>query len=134
MEHNELKPCKRGKSESATIDLLGKWQSLLQLNEWVITLNDNVSPNDMQLQNVAGECIWDDVHKCATINLIDEKDYGDRLLPYDKEKTLVHELLHIKFCMFDGVGDELFNRLLHQLIEDMAKSLIRAERRANDGT
>ena len=83
----------------------------------------------MQLSHVSGECVWDEVHKAATINIINEKDYGDRILPFDKEKTLVHELLHIKFCMIDNSGNELYNKLLHQLIEDVAKALVRAERK-----
>lgn len=112
-----------------THDLLNKWQKILDLEDWVIRLNEDVSPNDMQLQGVAGECVWDEIHKAATINIINEKDYGDRILPFDKEKTLVHELLHIKFCMIDNSGNELFDKLLHQLIEDMAKALVRAERK-----
>ena len=108
--------------------LMGEWQSILDLDDWTIKLNEDVSPNDMQMQGVSGECIWDEIHKAATINIINQKDYGDRILPFDKEKTLVHELLHIKFCMIDNSGNELFDKMLHQLIEDIAKSLIRTKR------
>ena len=111
-----------------SIALLNKWQKRLGLEGWVIRLNEDVSPNDMQSYGVSGECVWDEIHKAATINIINEKDYGDRILPFDKEKTLVHELLHIKFCMLDNSGNELHDRLLHQLIEDMATALIRTER------
>ena len=112
-------------------NLLNEWKNRLDLNDWVIKLNEDVSPNDMQLQGVSGECSWDEIHKAATINIINEKDYGDRILPFDNEKTLVHELLHIKFCMLDNSGNELFDKLLHQLIEDMAKALISAKREKN---
>ena len=110
------------------IDLLDKWQKRLGLDDWTICLNVDVSPNDMQIQGVAGECVWDEIHRAATINIINEKDYGNRILPFDKEKTLVHELLHIKFCMIDNSGNELYDKLLHQLIEDMAKALVSAGR------
>lgn len=120
-----------GVKRPTTQDLLIEWKQRLELNDWTIKLNDNVSPNDMQLQGVSGECAWDEIHKAATINIIDYKDYGDRILPFDKEKTLVHELLHIKFCMIDNSGNELFDKMLHQLIEDMAKVLVKAKRSEN---
>ena len=116
------------KEVSPYLLLMGEWKSILDLDDWTIKLNEDVSPNDMHLQGVAGECIWDEIHKAATINIINEKDYGDRILPFNKEKTLVHELLHIKFCMIDNSGNELFDKMLHQLIEDMAKALIRTKR------
>ena len=120
-----------GVKHPTTQDLLIEWKQRLELNDWIIKLNDNVSPNDMQLQGVSGECVWDEIHKAATINIIDDKDYGDRILPFDKEKTLVHELLHIKFCMIDKGGNELFDKILHQLIEDIAKALVKAKRCEN---
>jgi hypothetical protein len=49
-------------------------------------------------------------------------------LPFDKEKTLVHELLHCKFAIIDYSGNEIVDRLIHQLIEDRAKSLVKAKR------
>ena len=116
------------KEVSPYLLLMGEWQSILDLDDWTIKLNEDVSPNDMQLQGVSGECAWDEIHKAATINIINEKDYGNRILPFDKEKTLVHELLHIKFCMIDNSGNELFDKMLHQLIEDMAKALVRTKR------
>ena len=108
-------------------ELLAEWKSRLGLSDWEIVVNENVSPYNMETLGVAGECIWDEVHKAATINLCDERDYGDRVLPFDKEKTLVHELLHIKFCMIEG-ENETVNCLTHQLIEDLAKALVKAKR------
>ena len=108
-------------------ELVTEWKQRLDLGDWEIVVNDNVSPYDMQNLGVAGECIWDEVHKAATINICDEKDYGDRVLPFDKEKTLIHELLHIKFCMLDN-GDGVGAKVQHQLIEDLAKALVRTKR------
>ena len=108
--------------------LLKEWQPRLDLTDWIIKVNENVSPNDMQSQDACGECIGDTVHKTAIINIMDEKDYGDRVIPFDKEKTLVHELLHCKFAMIDDSGNDIFDRYIHQLIEDLAKALVKAKR------
>lgn len=109
-------------------DLLLEWQHRLGLDNWRIALKDNCSPNDMVIKDVAGETEWEEVNKCAVIRIISQKDYGDRMLPYDKEKTLVHELLHLKFCFLGESGNDLQDRLVHQLINDMAECLVDTKR------
>ena len=108
--------------------LLKEWQHRLFLDDWSIVLNDNCSPNNMVLKDCTGETEWQEVSKCAVIRIISKKDYGDRIVPYDKEKTLVHELLHLKFCFLGESGNDLQDRLVHQMIDDMAKSLVDAKR------
>lgn len=108
--------------------LLKEWQKRLDLSDWVIGLRVDCPICNFNLDNCAGECEYDLVHKCAVIRLIREHEYGDRILPYDKEKTLVHELLHIKFALIDNSGNDIVDRYIHQLIEDMAKSLVRTKR------
>lgn len=109
--------------------LLKYWQKHLGLNDWFIELRDNSSPNDMILKNVAGECEYDEVNKTAVIRIISQNDYGNRVLPFDKEKTLVHELLHIKFWLIENSENELQNRFVHQLIEDFAKIMVELKRK-----
>lgn len=109
-------------------DLLKEWQHILHLDDWVIVLYDNCNPSDMNEQNNAGECNYDELHKCASILLIDKKYYGKRLKPYDKEKTLVHELLHIKFWFIDRSDNLLQNRMVHNLIDEMAVALVSVKR------
>lgn len=104
--------------------LLKKWQSILGLTDWVIDLRDNCAPDDFILKNVNGECEYNEMLKCAVIRLLDEKYYEKRVLPYDKEKTLIHELLHIKFSFLQESGNDLQERIVHQLIDDLAKSFI----------
>ena len=108
--------------------LLKEWQHRLGLDNWHIVLKDGVSPNDMQLAMAQGECEYDTVNSCAVIRILDEKDYGDRILPFDKEKILVHELLHIKMWFIYESDCDLQSKMVHQLIDDMARSLVDAKR------
>lgn len=109
--------------------LLKKWQSILGLNDWVIDLRDNCRPEDFILQNVNGECEYNEMLKCVVIRLLDEKYAEKRVLSYDKEKTLIHELLHIKFSFLQESGNDLQERIVHQLMEDLAKSFIKAKQK-----
>lgn len=114
--------------------LLSEWQERLGLQDWHIVLQEDVSPNDMMLQSVSGECEKDDVNKCAVVRILNEKDYGSRILPFDKEKVLVHELLHIKFWLLDESESHIQNRVVHQLIDDIARALVNAKRsKGSDG-
>lgn len=106
--------------------LLKKWQHILDLDNWTIKLTDNCTIED--IGENSGYCDYDELHKCAVIYILDEKQYGDRILPLDIEKTLVHELLHIKFWFLDKSESIVQNRLVHQLIEDMAKALVSIKR------
>lgn len=104
-------------------ELLGYWTEVLGLREWNITLVTNCSPNDMVLNEVAGETEWNDTLRTAVIRIIDPKDWGERVVPFNPEKTLVHELLHLKFSALDESGDPLRDKLTHRLVEDFAKAL-----------
>ena len=108
--------------------LLREWQHRLGLDNWHIVLEEDVSPNDMELPMVQGETEYDTVNSCAIIRILDEKDYGKRILPFDKEKVLVHELLHIKMWFIYESDSDLQSKMVHQLIDDMARSLVDAKR------
>lgn len=117
------------KSEKPEMErLLKEWQTRLNLNDWEIVAYDECSPIDMKTQGVCGENEWDEVNKGSNIKIVSEKDYGDRLIPFDKEEILVHELLHIKFSLLWNGDNSLQDRVVHQLIEEMAKSLVDAKR------
>ena len=110
-------------------ELLLEWQQRLMLNDWVIKVYDNCPTYELTLRDVAGECEWEESAKSAVIRIITEKEYGDRIIPFDKEKILVHELLHIKFSFIENSGNELQDRFVHQLINDLAVSLVAAKRK-----
>lgn len=109
-------------------ELLAKWQKRLGLTDWVIDLRDDCLPNDMELPNVAGECDWQEVNKTAVIRILQPECYGERITPFNFEQTLVHELLHIKFCLLGESGNPLQDRILHQIIEDLAKAFVATEK------
>ena len=114
-------------------DLLKEWQHRLGLGDWHIVLEQECSPNDMTLTGVQGECERDEVNKCGVIRVLCEKDYGNRILPFDKEKVLVHELMHFKFVFLEMNENELQNRLVHQYIDDLARALVDAKRSGANG-
>lgn len=110
--------------ESGIKELLKKWQKRLNLQDWCIVIEINCKPSDFVNQNCCGECDWQEVNKTAVIRLLDPDCYGERVLPYDIEEVLVHELLHAKFCFIDNSGNVLQDRLLHSLIEELARAFV----------
>lgn len=110
--------------------LLAKWKKRLGLDNWVISFYPECKPNDMCLEDVAGCCEWSTLHKTATIQVLSEQyyTYPNNMIPYDVERIIVHELLHIKFAFLYETEDELRQNLTHQLIEEMARALVDSDR------
>lgn len=106
--------------------LLYKWRSILGLQEWRIKLEHDTLPSDMALGEVAGESVWTESNKTATIRILREDCYGERIVPFSFEKTLIHELLHLKLCLLGESGNELQDRYVHQLIDDLARAFAEA--------
>lgn len=109
-------------------DLLKEWQKRLGLSEWRIYLADNCRPDEMTVQDVAGCTEWSEAIKSARIEIINPKYYGERIVPFDWEKTLVHELLHLKTCLVSDMVDDLQARYMHQMIDDLARAFVDAKR------
>ena len=109
--------------------LLKKWQKLLGLQDWKIKLLDNCTPADMVTKD-CGETEYNEVQKCAYIRILSPQYYGETEfnIPFCQEKTLLHELLHIKFALLDDNGNEMQSRVLHQIIEDLARALYLAKK------
>lgn len=113
-------------------ELLSEWKERLGLHDWRIKLIDNCKPEDMTLQDVAGYTEWSESVKAARIEILDPVYYGERIVPFDWEKTLVHELLHLKTCLVSDAVDNLQARYMHQMIDDLARAFVDAKR-AKDG-
>ena len=109
------------------MELLREWQNRLGLTDWTIALSTGLF--ELSLEDAAGCTSYVEVTKSAAIEIIDKRVYGTRIIPYDFEKILVHELLHLKFCLLFDNDDSLQSRLVHQLIDDLARALVDAKRR-----
>lgn len=86
----------------------------------------------MMLDNAAGCTEWTEAIKTARIEIIDPAYYGKRIVPFDWEKTLVHELLHLKTCLVSEDVDALQARIMHQMIDDLARAFVDAKRHKED--
>ena len=109
-------------------ELLSEWQNRLGLQDWRIKLVPNCKPEEMELEECAGCTDWSESIKTARIEIIDPQYYGERIVPFDFEKTLVHELLHLKTCLVSDMVDELQARYMHQMIDDLERAFVDAKR------
>lgn len=105
-------------------EIIKFWINLLSLNDWEISVKP-VRRTELELDG-QGEVKYNFVGKQALILLLDPVDWQNDNFEQDHEKTLVHELLHLKF-------DEIpvkkkFKQKQHQLLNDMAKCLVKARR------
>jgi hypothetical protein len=108
--------------------LLAEWKERLGLTEWRIKLVDNCEPEEMTIENCAGCTDWSEAIKTARIEIIDPQYYGERIVPFDYEKTLIHELLHLKTCLVSDKVNALQARYMHQMIDDLARAFVDAKR------
>lgn len=102
--------------------LLEKWKRKLCLQEWRIKLLTHLRPEEMMVRNTAGCTEWSEAIKTARIEIINPACYGDRIVPFNFEKTLVHELLHLKFSFWCQDEYSVADRLMHQYIDDLARA------------
>ena len=123
------------KQMSEELALLNEWQNRLYLNDWFITLIYPCKPNEMDIQDADGCVNYAETLKAAIIQIIDEKESKHTLKPFDFEETLVHELLHLKFCLLENGEDwdrDLPLRILHQEIDELSRILV-GLKRSKDG-
>ena len=107
--------------------MLERWKRKLCLQEWRIKLLTHLRPEEMTMNDVAGCSEWSESIKTARIEIIDPAYYGDRIVPFDFEKTLVHEMLHLKFSFWCQNEDDIGDRIMHQMIDDIARALTECE-------
>jgi len=101
---------------------------MLGLQDWQIRVVDGLRPDQMSAPDADGFVDYETSTRTARIEILDPQYYGDRVRPYDYELILVHELLHCKFGLLDDSGNDTHDRVLHQLVDDMARTLVSAWR------
>ena len=108
-------------------ELLEKWKRRLGLHDWTINLCVNCKPEEMAMSEVAGCTEWSESVKTARIEIIDQQYYGDRIVPFNFEKILIHELLHLKMSIWCQNEDNVEDRVMHQIIDDLAHTFVENE-------
>lgn len=104
-------------------ELLKYWQNRLGLDDWYIKLHDDCTQSDI---DSVGEVSYEEVKKLAVIKILKSECYSEEfVIPFNFEKTLVHELLHVKLCLLDKSGNDLQDRIVHQLVEELAKAFVK---------
>lgn len=112
--------------------LLDEWQERLGLQDWAITLRYDCEFEDLHLTNACAETEFERTIKAAAIRMIKPELAAGRLLDYDFEKTLVHELMHVKLSLLNIEPDSFVSSILecsiHQIVDDIARALVMAKR------
>ena len=134
--HEEEEICTCNVKETANIitvqeeyeNLLKEWQERLFMKDWFIKIKAECSFEEMPLPDCSGCADWQEATKTAYIYILNSYLYGERIIPFDAEKTIVHELLHLKFSLLSDGENGLNDRYVHQLIDEMSRSLVDAKR------
>ena len=116
------------RQDEAVYGLCQKWQDILKLNNWDIVIKlgrqDELSEPDRE-----GEVFINIAKGEALIHLLDPDIQYDFPFPYDMEKVLVHELLHLSCATFEPEEDPLRHDLWERMIEQTAKTLVEFQRK-----
>lgn len=117
-------------TEERAKELFAKWVKILQLEEWDIRFHWRVDPKRMTLTDCAGCTSYNEVCRQAVIQIADFDLYEMDMQGFemDYEQVLVHELMHLKMSILDDVKDKTQNRVVHVLVDGLARSLVRASR------
>ena len=86
-------------------ELLAEWQERLFLQAWRIVLRPKCKPDDMDLRDCWGCTDWTEESKTARIDIVDPECLSEKIIPFDFEKTLVHE-----YRVFADDPDNVFGR------------------------
>ena len=106
--------------------MLAEWTKRLGLQDWAISLEVGCDPSDMRIQDSLGCTTWEESTKSAMIQIVDPEQVGELTRTFDLEQILVHELLHLKTSLLAtrDNNETLTDRVLHQLIDDIARAMI----------
>ena len=108
--------------------LCSEWQERLRLKHWDVALRI-ARASEFETKESQGECTWTLSTALAAIKILDPIDYPETPFPQDMEKTLVHELLHLKFCEFDNTNrGSLSETMMERTIDHIARLLVTLNR------
>lgn len=101
------------------------WKKRLGLQRWRISIG---IVRRWELEGNIAKTSYSMERNDASIKLSDPIDYIEYPIPYDMEQTLIHELLHLKFCAIYDPQSEHERRDWESLVEDLSWCLIEAWR------
>ena len=115
--------------------LFDKWVRVLRLSDWDIRFHWKVHPAEMAQSDSAGCCSYNWVCEQAVIEIADPEKYKMDMpgFTFDYEQVLVHELMHLKLSLVDDPEDNMVNAVVHQLVDELAKSFVAASRENDVG-
>ena len=112
--------------------LLDEWGERLGLQDWEIHLAWQCKPEEIPLPDAGGLASFEEVTKEAQIYILDEQYAKCEPFKFDFERNLVHELLHLKTSIMTDKDENSYQaRLMHQLVDDLAKALVKTKRSAS---
>lgn len=108
------------------------WQRVLRIADWKIGVKYAHS-YEVEHDNIGTVKIWSE-EKAALVNLIYPAEYEpgpwDTVEPYDEEKTLVHELLHVLMEPHAPKKETPQHTAFEQTINLLAHALVGLDRHA----
>jgi hypothetical protein len=115
-------------TDSDLAGLADKWQKILWLRDWEVKVRfarhfDLPDGKDAHVT-------FSRPHRTASIRILDSQDYdpGWTNFPEDPEASLVHELLHLHFAVFDeDFGSEMIKRE-EVVVNALEKAFVRLAR------
>lgn len=127
-----MKPKMYFKTEEELAECAREWKKRLFLSDWNIQVG---FANEILLDDAdccgLSEVQWE--NSCGVITILSEESV-ERIDPIEKcphEKTIIHELLHFTFPMFEKSNQPIeqtyYTLIQHQTLERMAKSLYMAK-------
>lgn len=112
--------------EATAFRMFAYWSSVLYLSRWSIKFQWKVKATEMNCKDAFGCATFSKVTRLAVIQIIDQDDVTEPIGEFNYEKTLAHELLHLKMAFLDDSGDDLRDTLTHAMIDDLAVSFVKA--------
>ena len=114
-------------NQEELMDLCTEWQDVLAINDWEIGVA--INENKLKEQRKLGEVSYTSETAQALISILHPDNYPDVPFPYDMEKTLVHELLHLRFASVAPKKEHSTKGIaFERAIELTAKALVNLKR------
>lgn len=116
---------------AAAYKCLAEWQKRLFLDDWIIKLELEEHPIECDGEQCSAMHSTKYSIKTSVISIFRKAHAENRITKHAAEHILVHELLHLKYPMYNFATetpqDIEYREMTHALIEQMAKSLMMAK-------